>query len=81
MCKVYILRSVQTGKYYVGSTNNLERRLLEHDCNKTRSLINKGPFQLVYQEECRNRLTAYRRELQIKSYKGGKAFKKLISSE
>ncbi|HUW24823.1 MAG TPA: GIY-YIG nuclease family protein [Patescibacteria group bacterium] len=37
---VYILRSTKTGKFYTGSTNNLERRLTEHNANKTMSLVN-----------------------------------------
>ena len=31
MCYVYVLRSEKTGKRYVGVTENLERRLAEHN--------------------------------------------------
>ncbi|QQS44059.1 GIY-YIG nuclease family protein [Candidatus Roizmanbacteria bacterium] len=81
MYTVYILQSTITGKYYIGSTNDLPRRLNEHNSNKTNSLKNKGPFIVIYTEEYPDRATAYRRELQIKSYKGGKGFKKLIDKK
>ena len=75
---VYILQSLKTFKYDIGSTNNVERRIQEHSSNKTASLKNKGPFKLVYTEEYPTLLEARQRELQIKAYKGGNAFKKLV---
>jgi len=75
---VYILRSILSGKHYVGCTNNPERRLKEHNNNKTRSLKNRGPFKLIYKEEFDNLSEARKRERIIKSYKGGNAFKRLI---
>lgn len=76
---VYIIRSLKNNKCYIGYTNNLERRIKEHNHNNTRSLINKGPFVLIYSEKYNNVTEAKKREKQIKSYKGGNAFKKLIS--
>ena len=78
MITVYILKSIKTGKYYVGCTNNIGRRLVEHNSNKTRSLINRGPFELIYQENYNSLSEGRKRESEIKSYKGGNAFKKLI---
>ncbi len=76
---VYIIRSLKNNKYYIGYTNNLKRRIKEHNHNNTRSLINKGPFVLIYNEKYNSVTEAKKREKQIKSYKGGNAFKKLIS--
>jgi len=78
MCYVYVIRSLKNKRYYIGSTNNLERRLKEHNHNKIKSLKNKGPFVLVYKEEYKTLREARQRERKIKSYKGGNAFKKLI---
>ena len=50
----------------------------EHNSNNTESLINKGPYFLVHKEEFVTKNEAIKRERQIKSYKGGNAFKKLI---
>jgi len=79
MFYVYIIKSSKTNKYYIGYTNNLERRLFEHNHNNTQSLKNKGPFILIYKEQFINKLDATKRERQIKSYKGGNEFKKLLN--
>ena len=75
---VYVLRSDRDGDFYVGSTNNLERRLVEHNRGESLSVRNKGPFKLVYCEEYATKKEAIIREKQIKSYKSGIAFKKLL---
>lgn len=75
---VYVLKSIKTGKFYVGCTNNIIRRLREHNANKTRSLKNRGPFKLIYQENYNSLSEGRKRELEIKSYKGGNAFKRLV---
>jgi putative endonuclease len=43
-----------------------------------RSTKSRIPFKLIYFEEYADKLTALQREKQIKGYKGGQAFKKLI---
>ena len=78
MYYVYIIRSLKNNRYYTGSTNNLKRRIKEHNSNKTKSLKNKGPFTLIYQEAYKTLKKARARETEIKSYKSGNAFKKLI---
>lgn len=77
---VYIIRSESTEKFYTGYTNDIERRLLEHNIGHTKSTRNNGPWHLVYCEKLETRLDASRRERQIKSYKSGAAFKKLIEN-
>jgi putative endonuclease len=76
---VYIIRSQKNSRYYVGSTKDIERRLASHRCGHTKSLKNKGPFDLVRIEEFESKTEALKREHQIKRYKGGRAFKKLIA--
>ena len=78
MYYVYILQSKTTGKHYIGSTNDPDRRLKEHNGNQTISLKNKGPFVIIYKETFTTLRLARKRESEIKSYKGGNAFKKLI---
>ena len=47
MCAwVYVLRSA-SGRYYYGSTNDLERRLAEHQRGKTATTAKDGPWSLV----------------------------------
>ena len=78
MFYAYIIQSIKTGKYYVGSGKDLRARLKRHNGGYTKSLRNKGPFKLRYVEKYLTKAEAYRREKQIKRYKGGEAFKKLI---
>ena len=79
MYNVYILKSISTGKHYIGYTQDLNRRLSEHNKGKTKSTKDRGPFRVILSERFNKRNEAYKREQQIKSYKGGEAFKKLIN--
>ena len=65
----YILQSEKTGKYYIGSTGNLEDRLQRH--NQGRSGYTKSgiPWKLVYKEEYSTRSDAAKREQAIKQRK------------
>jgi putative endonuclease len=78
MYYVYILRSLKDLKYYIGSTSDIQSRLRFHNSGKQRSSKRRIPFELVYSEEYKTRHEAELREKQIKSYKGGNAFKELI---
>jgi putative endonuclease len=75
---VYILQIKKTGHYYIGQTQNLAKRLGKHERGETKSMKNRGEFELVYTEECSSRPEAMRREKEIKRYKGGVAFKRLL---
>ncbi|MPZ23972.1 MAG: GIY-YIG nuclease family protein [Dehalococcoidia bacterium] len=76
---VYVLRSTKNGRLYTGSTNDLQRRLEEHNRGKSRYTRSAGPFELVYSEECDNRLAARRRELFLKSGRGREFLKGTLS--
>lgn len=75
---VYILKNSTSGRHYIGSTNDLVRRLSEHNRGNTRSTRQKGNWEVIYTEEYSELIEARRREKQIKSFKGGNGFKKLI---
>ena len=53
-------------------------RVQEHIHHKSKWTKDKGPWQLIHWEEFLNKCDAWKRERQIKSYKGGRAFKKLL---
>jgi putative endonuclease len=78
---VYILQSLKDNKYYIGSTSDVDKRLKFHNTGLQRSTRNRKPFKLVYKEQLPNKTDALKREKQIKSFKGGKAFKKLIAED
>jgi len=46
MWYVYILRSIIDKNLYVGSTNNIRRRLIEHNSGKVDSTKSRMPFSL-----------------------------------
>jgi putative endonuclease len=68
----------QTGRYYIGQTQDLIKRLQKHSGGETKSVKNRGEFELVYVEKCSSRKEAMKREKQIKRYKGGNAFRRLL---
>ena len=67
---VYVLRSKKDKKWYTGFTNDLRKRLKEHAAGANVSTKNRGPFELIYYEMCRNRDDARARELFLKSGMG-----------
>ena len=80
MFYTYVIKSELTEKYYVGSCSNIENRLKQHNRGQTKTTRYKGPYKLSYKEEFATKTEALKREKQIKSYKSGRAFKKLIAS-
>ena len=78
MFTMYIIQSIQSGRYYIGSTDNLEKRLVRHNKGYSRYTKGKGPFKLVYKEEFAGRSEAVKREYYIKSLKSRSAIEKLI---
>ena len=67
---VYILLSLKDKKFYIGSTNNLERRLEEHNQGKNTSTAKRLPLKLIYYEAHLSKEDAERRERYFKTDKG-----------
>jgi len=78
MAFVYILQSETTGRFYIGSTNDLDRRLSEHARNHTPSTRYRGPWKPVYQETFPSLPEARRRESEIKRWKSARMIRTLI---
>ena len=77
MAFTYILK-LHSGKYYVGSTDDLERRLKEHRNGKVRTTKVGLPVELVYSEEFSTRGEAQKKEYRIKNWKNKKLIESLI---
>ncbi|MHB9040888.1 MAG: GIY-YIG nuclease family protein [Melioribacteraceae bacterium] len=69
MYTVYILLSNKDNKRYIGFTDNLQRRLTEHNSGKVKSTKNRIPLEIIYTEEFVLKSDAMKREKQIKSKK------------
>jgi putative endonuclease len=78
MYSVYIIKSLKSDGFYIGSTSDLSSRLLRHNAGQNKSTKFGIPWVVIYEEKFGDYHSAYRREMEIKSYKGGKGFKKLI---
>ena len=69
--RVYILRC-RTGELYTGSTNDIDRRVGQHNAGRASKFTrSRRPVLLVYQEACVSRSAALRREVQIKGMDRG----------
>ena len=66
MFYVYLIKSKKDGKLYNGSTNDLKRRILEHNQGSNRSTKYRGPFELVYYEAYKSEEDARARERNLK---------------
>lgn len=66
---VYILECSDK-TYYVGCTNNLEKRIGEHNRSKSGAHYTKirRPVKLMYSEQCKSLSEARKREAEIKRW-------------
>ena len=77
---VYIAKSLRAPSYYyTGYSADPVRRLAEHNAGRAKSLRNYIPLEIIKIEEYTSRIEARRRELQLKKFKSGEAFKKIVN--
>jgi putative endonuclease len=77
MLFVYALQSQQKNFIYVGMTDNIERRLKEHNSGNVRSTKFYRPLKVIYTEPHRTRIEARSREKYLKSGIGKEFLKSL----
>ncbi|MFN3871994.1 MAG: GIY-YIG nuclease family protein [Ignavibacterium sp.] len=65
----YIIESVSNRSWYIGHTNNITRRLEEHNSGENISTKNKGPWKLIFLRSFDSNLEANRFELKLKKLK------------
>ncbi|MFZ2226273.1 MAG: GIY-YIG nuclease family protein [Candidatus Moraniibacteriota bacterium] len=78
MAFVYILQSKKDSRFYVGSTNDLERRISEHKNGKTPSTKRFGGIELVFNQEYVFLNDARRIERKLKKLKRRDYLEKII---
>ena len=79
MYYIYILRSIVVKKSYIGYTNNVEKRLLEHNSGKSIYTRKYRPWRIIYVEDFLNETDAILREKYLKSRAGRKKMKEINS--
>lgn len=77
---VYVLQSIKDQKYYVGYTNDLKRRLIEHQKGHSFATAPRRPFKLIYYEAFMERADAEKRELFFKSGWGRQYLKRALKT-
>ena len=78
MFQAYVIRSLSTRKYYIGSAADLQQRLEYHNTNKTKWTRGKGPWELVWSEAYETRSGAVRKEREIKAWKSRSYMEKML---
>jgi putative endonuclease len=78
MWYVYILRSARDNNLYVGSTDNIERRISEHNLQKVDSTKNRVPLELVAYVAVKNKSKAIELEKYLKTGSGRALLNKRI---
>ena len=74
---LYILWSQQGRRFYVGVSENPQRRLHQHNEGKSGWTARHRPWILVHEERYENYRTARLREIELKRQKGGQRFYQL----
>ena len=70
MYYVYILKSVKINKFYTGVTDNLKRRINEHNSGNFDFTSWSGPYKLIWYCAFTNKEKAYKFEIYLKSSSG-----------
>jgi len=74
----YALYSYGYSRLYIGQTNDVIRRLEEHNKGKVESTKFYKPYRLIYKEKHCTRKDAVRREKELKTTEGRRFLKKFI---
>jgi len=74
---VYILKG-SNGKFYKGITNNIEKRLRQHELGQSKTTSDMKGFKLVHVEISRTRVEARKMEKYFKSGFGREIVKELF---
>ena len=77
---VYALFSKKLERLYIGQTENLARRLEEHNTGLSQYTSRTDDWKLFYNEKVSTRTEAMRREKQLKSQKGREFLRKKLAA-
>jgi len=77
MYQVYVLKSINHWRFYVGFSSDITRRLKEQNSGKTRSTRPYAPWKLFLLESHTTRAAAREREKYLKSGTGKEYIKRM----
>ena len=78
---LYILQSEVKESYYVGSSEDPERRVLYHNSESKGFTQRNRPLKLAYKVRFKSKIEANTAERKVKSWKSKKMIRLLISGE
>ena len=81
MYYVYVICSLTRKYIYVGITNNVERRVSEHQSGINKTTRAYIPYKVVLTEEFNTRVAAREREKYLKSGVGKEFLKKILNNK
>jgi putative endonuclease len=76
---LYVIKS-QEGKFYIGISSDVDKRIVAHNSGLSNWTKKYKSWKLVYKEDFENYKEARKREVYLKSMKGGNGFYKIIYS-
>jgi putative endonuclease len=77
---VYVLQSLSDGRTYIGSTNNVNRRIKQHNLGQVKSTKHRVPFKILFTEDFATLSEARKRETWWKSGAGRIKLKEYFKS-
>jgi putative endonuclease len=80
MYYVYILKSKKDNKLYIGVTNNLRKRVNEHNQGLTKSTEYRRPLVLIYYEAYLSQKDTQERKLKNFKNSYGELKKRIVNS-
>jgi len=75
---LYIIQSKIDDSFYIGTTQNLDERILRHNQGRSKYTKTKRPWKLVFYEEHPDRSSAMKREYAIKRQKSKDYLESLV---
>jgi len=80
MFYVYAIKSTTHNRIYVGMSEDIERRLGEHNLGKSKFTSFYRPWVFFYSESFETRLEARKREIQLKSGSGKEFLREILAN-
>ena len=77
MAWVYVIQNVE-GRFYIGMTTDLEERLSDHNNGVSKWTKHRGPWSIVWSQQCPTIDQARKLENKLKRQRRGSGFYRII---
>lgn len=78
MFYVYILQSLKDKGLYIGCTNDIKKRLKEHNNGQSKATKPRAPFKLLHYEAFLSEIDAYETEKYLKTTRGWERIHRML---